>query len=63
MADISEERLRERVWRMRMCTSLAARHGDLIDRYEETGDPVYWNAFVQVILDDSKPESPRYPQK
>jgi hypothetical protein len=56
MAHWDEERDKRRVQMMRECGWVAIENKDLIDRYEETGDDIYWAAFVDVIrhLTDEK---------
>lgn len=70
MAHWDEERDRDRVDRMRKCGRVAAKYSHVIDHYEKTGDIIYWSAFVEAILQESKPggvcadaASSSYPQK
>lgn len=49
MGHWNEERDRRRVEMMRKCGPVTEKHKDLIDKYEETGDDIYWVAFIRAI--------------
>ena len=49
MANWNEKRDKRWVKMMRECDELAVEHKDLIDRFEETGDLIFWSAFIDLI--------------
>ena len=61
VAHWDEERDKGRVERMRDSGQLAIDHKDLIDKFEETGDPIWWYAFIDTIREDQNAD--RDPEK
>ncbi|MGA7523902.1 MAG: hypothetical protein WBW84_15730 [Acidobacteriaceae bacterium] len=49
MAHWDDERDRRRVETMRRCGEFAIKHKAIIDKFEETGDGIYWAAWVDLI--------------
>jgi hypothetical protein len=48
VAHWDDERDKERVENLRK-TSLAITHKEIIDKYEETGDDIYWYMLINLI--------------
>jgi hypothetical protein len=61
MAHWDEERDKRRVQMMRECGPRAVRLKDIIDKYEQTGNDIYWFQFVDSVLKDGRNEMPPKP--